>query len=343
MRRPASGLVTAVEPVMRACSGTWIAHGSGSADREAVDRHDRVGAAAGQERIPAAPHLADRRRRSRATTTASPTRACGRCATWRTCGRCSANPTGSTTGESTSASPTRWWPRRAARTRSCWCRTTTSRCCRRWCASKLPRATILTFWHIPWPNPESFGICPWRREILQGMLGSTILGFHTPLPLQELHRDGGPLPRGAHRARALDDHLPGRARRWSRAIRSRSSGRAEAEQRQWPPVRRVPAPGVRAAGAAPTTIARGRRRPLRLHQGHPRAAERRRAPAGEAPRVDRPLHLRAGGRAVAQRAGGIPAVPGAHRARHRAHQRALRPPPATGRCTCWRSTTSTTR
>jgi trehalose 6-phosphate synthase len=45
--------------------------------------------------------------------------------------------------------------------------------------AKLPQATILSFWHIPWPNPESFGICPWRREILQGMLGSTILGFHT--------------------------------------------------------------------------------------------------------------------------------------------------------------------
>jgi trehalose-6-phosphate synthase len=44
----------------------------------------------------------------------------------------------------------------------------------------LPRATIITFWHIPWPNPESFGICPWREQILQGMLGSTILGFHTP-------------------------------------------------------------------------------------------------------------------------------------------------------------------
>jgi trehalose 6-phosphate synthase len=44
---------------------------------------------------------------------------------------------------------------------------------------KLPRATVLTFWHIPWPNPESFGICPWRSEILEGMLGSTILGFHT--------------------------------------------------------------------------------------------------------------------------------------------------------------------
>src|SRR6266702_4365024 len=41
--RPASGLVTALEPIMRACSGTWIAHGGGSADREVVDRHDRVG------------------------------------------------------------------------------------------------------------------------------------------------------------------------------------------------------------------------------------------------------------------------------------------------------------
>ena len=45
--------------------------------------------------------------------------------------------------------------------------------------SALPAATILAFWHIPWPNPESFGICPWRREILEGLLGSTILGFHT--------------------------------------------------------------------------------------------------------------------------------------------------------------------
>src|SRR4029078_351506 len=43
----------------------------------------------------------------------------------------------------------------------------------------LPNATIITFWHIPWPNPEAFGICPWREEILDGLLGSSILGFHT--------------------------------------------------------------------------------------------------------------------------------------------------------------------
>ena len=40
---PASGLVTAMEPVLRACAGTWIAHGAGNADRQTVDAHDRLG------------------------------------------------------------------------------------------------------------------------------------------------------------------------------------------------------------------------------------------------------------------------------------------------------------
>ena len=42
-----------------------------------------------------------------------------------------------------------------------------------------PDAKVAIFWHIPWPNPESFGICPWQREILQGMLGADLIGFHT--------------------------------------------------------------------------------------------------------------------------------------------------------------------
>ena len=43
----------------------------------------------------------------------------------------------------------------------------------------LPKATIITFWHIPWPNAETFSICPWKERIIEGLLGSTILGFHT--------------------------------------------------------------------------------------------------------------------------------------------------------------------
>jgi trehalose 6-phosphate synthase len=43
---------------------------------------------------------------------------------------------------------------------------------------RCPQARIAHFWHIPWPNPEIFRICPWKEEILEGMLGSDILGFH---------------------------------------------------------------------------------------------------------------------------------------------------------------------
>ncbi len=34
------------------------------------------------------------------------------------------------------------------------------------------------FWHIPWPSPEIFRICPWQEELLDGMLGNDLLGFH---------------------------------------------------------------------------------------------------------------------------------------------------------------------
>jgi len=44
---------------------------------------------------------------------------------------------------------------------------------------RLPSATIVTYWQLPWPNPEAFGICPWREELLAGLLGSSIIGFHT--------------------------------------------------------------------------------------------------------------------------------------------------------------------
>jgi trehalose 6-phosphate synthase len=44
----------------------------------------------------------------------------------------------------------------------------------------VPLSTIVAFWHIPWPKPHEFEICPWRRELLEGLLGSSIVGFQTP-------------------------------------------------------------------------------------------------------------------------------------------------------------------
>ena len=80
--------------------------------------------------------------------------------------------------QSTSASPTPSWRKPSRTIPSSWFRTITSRFSRAWC-ERLPKATIITFWHIPWPNAETFGICPWKEEIIDGLLGSSILGFHT--------------------------------------------------------------------------------------------------------------------------------------------------------------------
>ena len=41
-----------------------------------------------------------------------------------------------------------------------------------------PDARVAIFWHIPWPNAEVFGICPWQRELIEGLLGADLIGFH---------------------------------------------------------------------------------------------------------------------------------------------------------------------
>jgi trehalose 6-phosphate synthase len=175
---PASGLVTALEPVMRACSGVWIAHGSGSADRETADKHSRVRVPPGEEsylirRVWLSPeeekgyyygfsnegiwplcHIADARPVFRSED-------------WKQYQAVNRKFADAVCEEVDSEDPIvlvqdyhfALAPLLIRR--------------------KLPRATIITFWHIPWPNSERLGICPWREELLEGMLGASILGFHT--------------------------------------------------------------------------------------------------------------------------------------------------------------------
>jgi trehalose 6-phosphate synthase len=175
---PASGLVTALEPVLRTCSGTWIAHGSGSADREVADRLGRV-------RVPPEEESYVLRR------------------VWLS----SAEEQGYYYGFSNEG----LWPlchiadRRPVFRREDWrqYRAVNLKFAQAVCEEvdsedpivlvqdyhfalapqlireRLPRATVIMFWHIPWPNAHRFGICPWRKELLEGMLGASILGFHT--------------------------------------------------------------------------------------------------------------------------------------------------------------------
>ncbi|MBR0754298.1 trehalose-6-phosphate synthase [Bradyrhizobium jicamae] len=178
LQKPASGLVAALEPVMRACGGTWIAHGSGSADRDTVDANDGL-------RVPPDDPtyllrrvwLTDKEQGGYYYGLANE-------GLWPLCHIAFVRPT---------FREEDWVQYRKVNER--FADVVVQEATRddpivlvqdyhfgllpKMIRDRLPKATIITFWHIPWPNAETFGICPWRKEIIDGLLGSTILGFHT--------------------------------------------------------------------------------------------------------------------------------------------------------------------
>jgi trehalose 6-phosphate synthase len=175
---PASGLVTAVEPIMRACSGVWVAHGSGSADRETADANGRTLVPPGEasytlRRV----WLTKEQERGYYYGFSNE-------GLWPLCHIAHARP---------EFRDEDWTHYRAVNQRfaDAVCEEVDSddpivlvqdyhfALVPLMIRKRLPRATILTFWHIPWPNAERFGICPFRDELLEGLLGSSILGFHT--------------------------------------------------------------------------------------------------------------------------------------------------------------------
>ena len=178
VQRPASGLVTALEPIMRACSGTWIAHGSGPADRDVVDRHDRVGVP------PENPRYRIRRVWLTAEEEAGYYYGFANEGLWPLCHIAHVRPTFRADD---------WAKYVAVNRRFAKAVVAESRSSNpivlvqdyhlallpKLIRDELPDATVITFWHIPWPNPEVFAILPWREELLAGLLGSSILGFHT--------------------------------------------------------------------------------------------------------------------------------------------------------------------
>jgi trehalose 6-phosphate synthase len=174
---PASGVVTALEPVLRACDGTWIANGSGSADREAVDAHDRL-------RVPPdrpsytlrRVWLSDEEDKGYYEGFSNEglwplchivhTRPVFRPEDWLQYQKINRRFAGAVLQEMEGAeSPIllaqdyhfALLPRMVKEAR--------------------PDARVAIFWHIPWPNPEAFGICPWQRELVDGLLGADLIGF----------------------------------------------------------------------------------------------------------------------------------------------------------------------
>ncbi|MEW6669201.1 MAG: trehalose-6-phosphate synthase [Thermodesulfobacteriota bacterium] len=177
-QRPASGLVTALEPIMRACSGTWIAHGSGAADREVVDKHDRV------EVPPKNPAYRIRRIWLSAEEETGYYFGFSNEGIWPLCHIAHVRPVFRSSDWEQYVKVNRKFARAVKEEASSHAPLVLVQdyhlaLLPRMIQESLPGAIIVTFWHIPWPNPEAFTICPWREELLDGLLGSSILGFHT--------------------------------------------------------------------------------------------------------------------------------------------------------------------
>lgn len=175
--RPASGLATALDPVMRACGGVWVAHGSGDADRAVVDERDCVAVP------PSEPAYSLRRVWLSKEEEQGYYYGFANEALWPLCHIAYARPQFNLSDwkqyyhvnrkfadavlEEIEDDPAFIFvqdyhfallPRMLKNSRS--------------------DLIVAQFWHIPWPNREAFRVCPWQTEILDGLLGNDLLSFH---------------------------------------------------------------------------------------------------------------------------------------------------------------------
>jgi len=178
VKQPASGLVTALEPVLRACGGTWVAHGSGEADFDAVDGNDRLLVPPDDPRYTLRRvwltkeeeqgyyygfsneglwplcHIAH-------------TRPLFRAADWQHYQQVNQKFADALLQEMENT------PRPLVLVQDYHFALLP-----RMIKERRPEVRMAIFWHIPWPNPEAFGICPWQKQLIDGLLGADLIGFH---------------------------------------------------------------------------------------------------------------------------------------------------------------------
>jgi trehalose-6-phosphate synthase len=175
---PPSGLVTALEPVLYACDGTWIAHGSGDADSEVVDAHDRLRVPPDDPRYTLRRVWLTKEQEEGyyygfANEGLWPlchiahTRPLFRARDWEYYKEVNRKFTEAVLEEIQDI------PKPVVLVQDYHFALLP-----RMIKEKRPDARVAIFWHIPWPNPEAFGICPWQRQLVDGLLGADLVGFH---------------------------------------------------------------------------------------------------------------------------------------------------------------------
>jgi len=174
---PASGVVTAIDPILRACGGTWIAHGSGNADRKVVNSSDKIAVPPGAERYILKRVWMTKEEEEGYYYGFSNE------GLWPLCHITHTRPI---------FKESDWQMYRAVNRKFAdsvlaelphhhpfvFIQDYHFTLLPKMIKEKRPDATVALFWHIPWPNPEVFSICPYQEDILEGLLGCDLLGFH---------------------------------------------------------------------------------------------------------------------------------------------------------------------
>jgi alpha,alpha-trehalose-phosphate synthase [UDP-forming] len=175
---PASGLVTAMEPILRACHGTWVAHGGGDADHHTVDAYDRLGVPPNEpqytlRRVWLTKEEEERYYYGFANEGLWPlchiahTRPVFRAEDWEAYQSVNNKFAEALLDEM-----------EGAQNPIVLVQDYHFALLPKLIKDKRPDVRVAIFWHIPWPNPEAFGICPWQRDLLEGLLGADLIGFH---------------------------------------------------------------------------------------------------------------------------------------------------------------------
>jgi alpha,alpha-trehalose-phosphate synthase [UDP-forming] len=177
IQKPASGLTVALDPVMQACGGTWVASATGDADKEVVDINNKV-------RVPADdPRYSLRRVWLSREQEAGYYSGFSNGALWPICHLAYTRPVfnesdWNTYKEVNALFADQILSEANGRKAFVFVQDYHLALLPRMLKEKNPDLIVAQFWHIPWPNPEAFRICPWQEEILKGMLGNDLLGFH---------------------------------------------------------------------------------------------------------------------------------------------------------------------
>jgi len=181
-RRPAGGLVTALETVLAAHGGCWIAHGSGDADRAVTDEHGHVRACD----LPSSYRL--RRLWLSADEVDGHYHGMSNDGLWPLCHDAGVAPV---------FCPRDWQLYRQVNRRFADAVAAEARSespvvlvqdyhlalAPRMIRERLPRAIIIMFWHIPFPAPQRWATFAWREEVMDGLLCSDLVGLQTAADL----------------------------------------------------------------------------------------------------------------------------------------------------------------